>query len=144
MRITDHADQSMVRPSWFVTVRSCIAFLHMLFLFFLFFFFLFSSLLFFFSFFLFSFFFFFSFFLSFLGPSTAAFAAFDRFSASLPTGLTLNRSKTIALLPSSSRRFTSLCSSRGISHSSVSIPALGSLLSRDRKVISSWLLKHSS
>ena len=42
------------------------------------------------------------------------------------------------------RAFTSLCTSRGISYSSVSIPALGSILSRDRNVISSWLLKQSS
>ena len=81
----------------------------------------------------------------FMGPSNATFTAFGRFSARLPpTGLNLNRSKTTALLPSSSRVFTSLCSSRGISYSSVSIPALGSILSRDRKIISSWILKQSS
>jgi hypothetical protein len=81
----------------------------------------------------------------FIGPPTATFTAFDRFIASLPpTGLSLNYSKSTALLPSGSRRYASLCTSRNISHSSFSIPALGSVLSRERKAVSSWLLEQTS
>src|ERR1700760_2281700 len=80
----------------------------------------------------------------FIGPPAPAFNAFDKFADALQhTGLTLNRAKTTALLPSTSHRYTSLCSSRHISYSSLSIPALGTILSRDRDAISSWLRDHS-
>ena len=81
----------------------------------------------------------------FIGPPASAFKAFDNFANALQhTGLTLNRDKTTALLPSTSQIYTSLCSSRYISYSSISIPALGTILSRDRDVTSKWLLSQSS
>src|ERR1700733_7352156 len=82
---------------------------------------------------------------TFFGPPDPTFEAFDRFGNNLlDTGLRLNREKSTALLPSASPRYTSLCDSRNISYSSISIPALGTLLSRDRNTVSSWILNQST
>jgi hypothetical protein len=82
----------------------------------------------------------------FFGRATPTFTAFDRFSSTLisDAGLQLCLPKTIALLPSDTPSYTSLCSSRSMSYSISFINALGSILSRNHRTISDWLLTQLS
>jgi hypothetical protein len=92
-----------------------------------------------------------------VGPSGPTFSAFDRFASRLPeAGLSLNRSKSLVLLPSPSPankinhpQLNKLCNQRQLSYNRKSIPALGGLLSRNPKIVKAWLLsqvptQHSS
>ena len=74
------------------------------------------------------------------GPQ--AFTAFDRFSASLPPlNLSLNLPKCNALLPVNPDPDTiNDCTSRHLPYSSISIPSLGSIISRNPNTVSDWLV----
>jgi len=81
-----------------------------------------------------------------LGPRDHVFTAFDRFNFRLPyLNLTLSLPKCYALLPANpTNDLIYDCTSRGIPHFTDSIPALGSLISRDPDLISDWLLDQVS
>lgn len=75
----------------------------------------------------------------FLGPQHAVVAAWDYFSSTIAgnTGLILNQSKTHVLTPRGED--VKQLVQRGLQPSEVSIPALGTLLTRDKVVLSNWL-----
>lgn len=77
-----------------------------------------------------------------LGPPNQAFPCFDTFSAGLPLLLlNLNLPKCISLLPDNpSEELIHECTSRNLQYSSIFIPALGSIVTRDHNSLSSWLL----
>jgi hypothetical protein len=77
-----------------------------------------------------------------LGPPDQAFTCFDTFRNGLPQLLlNLNLPKCISLLPEHpSEDLIHECTSRNLLYSAVSIPALGSIVSRDPLVISDWLV----
>ena len=77
-----------------------------------------------------------------LGPPDQAYGCFDIFKDGLPRLLlNLNLPKCISLLPDNpTEDLIHECTSRNLQYSAFSIPALGSILSRDPKIISDWLL----
>ena len=72
--------------------------------------------------------------------------AFDRFITSLPAGgLSVNLPKSIAFLPDNpSDLLISEFTDRNLLYSTESIPALGSIISRNPDIISNWLLDQVS
>jgi hypothetical protein len=76
------------------------------------------------------------------GPPDQVFQAFDKFADSLPDGgLKLNLPKCQALLPSSPpASLVQDCQDRYLPHSTLSILALGTILSRDPILVSEYLL----
>ena len=84
----------------------------------------------------------------FYGPPSATFTAFDTFSQAVPTlgpNFKINLPKSVVLLPSSaSPDLFSQCRERGLPYSTESLPALGTLISRDQDIISAWLVKQVS
>jgi len=78
-------------------------------------------------------------------PPSQVFPTFDRLAGSIPLlGLTLSLPKSIALLPDLTSDLTNLCASRGIPYSDVSIPSLGTIISRYPDIISKWLVTQVS
>lgn len=83
----------------------------------------------------------------FYGPPSATFTAFDTFSqaATLGPNFKINLPKSVVLLPSSaSPELFRQCRERGLPYSTESLPALGTLISRDQDIISAWLVKQVS
>src|SRR6185312_10965264 len=74
------------------------------------------------------------------GPDTCT--AVNRFSASLVsrgTGLTLNIPKSVALIPRRVPVARKLYKKLKIPTTTTSLPALGGIISRDKKLISKWI-----
>jgi len=74
------------------------------------------------------------------GPDTCT--AVNRFAASLisrGTGLKLNLPKSLCLIPRGDRNATNLCKKLKIPTTTISLPALGGIISRNKKVISKWI-----
>ena len=78
----------------------------------------------------------------FFGLPDPTLTAFDRFITSLPEGgLSVNLPKSIAFLPDNpSDLLISEFTDRNLLYSTESIPALGSIISRNPDIISNWLL----
>ena len=77
-----------------------------------------------------------------LGPPGQAYTCFDHFRGDLPQLLlNLNLPKCISLLPDNPTKELILeCASRNLQYSAESIPALGSIVSRNPDIISNWLI----
>jgi len=78
-----------------------------------------------------------------IGLPQQAYPCFDRFRDGLPNLLlNLNLRKCISLLPDNpTEDLIYQCTSRNLNYSVVSIPALGSIVSRNYDIISNWLLE---
>ncbi len=77
-----------------------------------------------------------------LGPAQQAFTCFDKFRHALPNLLlNLNLPKCCTLLPDDPpEALLQLCTDRHLPYFTESIPALGSIVSRDPNIISAWLI----